>query len=307
VSVSADFPAADFASYLAYRRTAADHTLARVRDEISTSAPPLLAEPLCYALEAPGKRLRSILCRAAHEAVGGRNLPGLDDVACSIELIHTYSLVHDDLPCMDDDALRRGRPTVHRVFGEARAILAGAALIPLAFGLLDRGAARMGHAAAVRGALARELARGAGASGMVGGQLMDLDAEGRNVPLELLEGIHARKTAALLIAALKLGAVAAGAAPPALTALERYGAALGLAFQITDDVLDVTAPAELRGKTAGRDQALGKATFPGLLGLAGAVERAEVEATGAVRALAGAGLDTPALRALARYAVEREH
>jgi farnesyl diphosphate synthase/geranylgeranyl diphosphate synthase type II len=244
---------------------------------------------------------------AAYRAILGRDGgPGIYDVACSLELIHTYSLVHDDLPCMDDDVLRRGRPTAHRVFGSARATVAAAAMIPAAFVVLDRGATALGLEPHQRAQLARLLAHAAGAGGMVGGQVMDLDAEGSQPDLARLEAIHRRKTGALFVGAAQLGGLAAAANAVTIAALGEYGGSLGLAFQVADDILDETGAASITGKDGGRDRALGKATFPALLGLEGAKERARAAAVQAVAALQRAGVHDEVLEALARFAVERD-
>ena len=247
-----------------------------------------------YALEAGGKRIRPALCVAAYEAVAG--IPAderVRDIANSLELIHTYSLVHDDLPCMDDDDLRRGRPTTHKVYGEGAAVLAGAALIPLAFSNLTP-------------EMAVVLAKAAGATGMVGGQVLDLEGEAGVHDVASLESIHAAKTGALLRGAVLLGGIAAGASDRQLAALDQYGRHLGLAFQITDDVLDETATSDELGKTAGKDREGGKATYPALLGVSGAIERAMSEMQAALDALFAENLATETLVDLCRFAVERK-
>ncbi|HET9982004.1 MAG TPA: farnesyl diphosphate synthase [Longimicrobiales bacterium] len=299
-------PDFDLEALLRRRRAAVEAALARSLDDLLRGAPPAVAEPARYAVAAGGKRLRPILCLAAYEAAGGAPAAGVLGVACGIELIHTYSLVHDDLPCMDDDDLRRGQPTTHRRFGEAAAVLAGAALIPLACRAVLRGGADLGLEPGARTALVRELCVAAGGGGMVGGQLLDLGAEGRPVTAPELEAIHRAKTGALLAASAKLGAMAAGAPDGVVAALGAYGAAVGLAFQIADDVLDVTGESERLGKTAGRDADLGKATFPALLGLEAARRRADDEADRAVAALEAERVATPELVALARYAARRD-
>lgn len=297
----------DLDEYLAGERAAFEAARHRLVDLLLSDAPAEVAEPIRYALDAGGKRLRPILCVAAFRAAGGaRDADGIHDVACALELIHTYSLVHDDLPCMDDDDLRRGRPTTHRVFGVPRAVVAGAALIPLACRAAMIGGERLGLESGERLALIAELCRAAGAGGMVGGQHLDLEAEGHDTPIEALEAIHQRKTGALLAASLRLGGLAARAGEAVLEALGAYGRSVGLAFQIADDVLDVTASTEVLGKTAGRDAALDKATYPALLGLDGARARARAEADAAVARLRAAGIESRELEALARYAVERE-
>lgn len=245
---------------------------------------PRLAEAMRYSVFAGGKRLRPALALAACRAAGGED----EDVlpfACALELVHTYSLIHDDLPAMDDDDLRRGRPTSHKAFGEALAILAGDALHTLAFELvldrtLDPQRAR---------ALAAILAHASGHEGMVGGQVDDLAAEGADVDLERLELIHRRKTGALLAASVRGGARAAGASPEALEGFERYGEALGLAFQIADDVLDATSTAEVLGKTPGKDAEDGKLTYVALEGVDAARARCDREIEKALAALADLG------------------
>ena len=262
-----------------------------------------VADAILYALGGGGKRLRGVLVLEAYEAAGGRG--DAAPLAAAIEIVHAYSLVHDDLPCMDDDDMRRGRPTVHRVFGVATATRAGLAMVPLAALAGADAAAYLGLGVDAGGTVVRELMRASGAAGMIGGQLLDLDGEGRALTLAELERVHAGKTGALLAVATRLGGVGAGASPPVLDSLARYGAAIGLAFQIADDVLDVTATTDELGKTAGRDEALHKSTYPGLLGIEGAMRRAEALVTEACAALSGAGLLTPALGHLARFTVTR--
>ncbi len=259
-----------------------------------------------YAVAAGGKRLRPILCVAAYRAFHDRVPPALYRLAAALELIHTYSLVHDDLPSMDDDDMRRGRPSTHIAHGAATATVAGAALIPAAVRLASAAGAELGLEDDRRTELVRTLCRAAGGGGMVGGQLLDLRAEGRSVTLAELERIHAMKTGALLTAAPVLGGMAARAGDVALDALTIYGAGLGLAFQVADDILDVTGSSHRLGKTAGRDTQLEKATYPALAGLDEARRRAEREVEVALAALDAAGLESEELRALGRYAVERD-
>ena len=282
-----------------------DAALARALDRIPQRG--RVSDAMRYAVAGGGKRLRPALVAACYQAVARRE-PGepIADLGAAVELIHTYSLVHDDLPCMDDDDVRRGRATTHRVYGEAAAILAGAALIPLAFSVADAAARSLDLSEAQRRQIARTLAHAAGACGMVGGQVMDLDADSGDVDLERLERTHGAKTGALLRAACCLGAIAAEADESQMNAIEAYGRHLGLAFQITDDVLDETGSTEELGKTAGKDRSLAKRTFPTVLGLGGAVERAGTEVMAAIEALRTADLDADRLAALSRFAVERK-
>lgn len=304
-------PGFDLGRYLESEREAIERARERLVEGLVAGLPEDVAGPVRYALEAGGKRLRPILVVAAYRAAGGGDGKeagerGIHDVACAVEFVHTYSLVHDDLPCMDNDDLRRGKPTTHRVYGSGRAVIAGAALIPLAVLALARGGRALGLEGGEIASMVRELCEAAGAAGMVGGQLLDLDAEGLPVDLSDLEAIHRRKTGALLAASLRIGGVAARADRAVIEALGEYGRSVGLAFQIADDVLDLTGETAKLGKTAGRDVALEKATYPSLLGIDGAIARARAEAEAAVAALRSAGIDTPELVALAHYAVERD-
>jgi geranylgeranyl diphosphate synthase type II len=266
-----------------------------------------LAGPVRYAIEAGGKRLRPVLCLGAYRAAGGQPTPReLFEAASALELIHTYSLLHDDLPCMDDDDYRRGRPTAHRVYGETATTLAGSAMIPLAAAVLDEGAAALGLTPPERSAVVLDLARGAGAAGMVGGQVLDLAAERQPVDAAGLESIHSHKTGALFGASLRIGARLARSDEPVVEAFGRCGRALGLAFQVADDILDVTGRSETLGKSAGRDAEQGKATYPGLLGLEGARRRAAAAAADAVSALRDAGIHDDVLEGLIEFAVSRD-
>ena len=294
-------------SFLDRERERVDHALAGAVDvPHAGGAVEAVAGAVRYAVGAGGKRLRPILCVAAYRAFHDRVPPALYRLAASLELIHTYSLVHDDLPSMDDDDMRRGRPATHIAHGVATATVAGAALIPAAARLVSAAGKELGLADDRRADLVRTLCRAAGGGGMVGGQLLDLSAEGRAVTLPELERIHAMKTGALLAAAPVLGGMAAGADRVALDALAVYGAGLGLAFQVTDDILDVTGSSHRLGKTAGRDTQLEKATYPALAGLEEARRRAKREVEVALAALDAAGLESEELRALGRYAVERD-
>jgi farnesyl diphosphate synthase len=247
-----------------------------------------------------GKRLRPLLVYAAGRACGV-DAARLDAPAVAVELIHAFSLVHDDLPAMDDDSLRRGLPTVHVAFDEATAILAGDALQALAFEVLAEAAAP----ADARIAMVRELSIATGARGMCAGQALDMAATGTTPRLEALEQLHALKTGALIRAAVRMGGLAANAPATVLASLDGYADALGLAFQIRDDILDVEGHSDQLGKTAGKDHAQGKATYPGLLGLPRARERLAQLADRMRVALDGFGADADALRALAEFAISR--
>lgn len=255
-----------------------------------------------------GKRLRPFLVYATGEMFGVAPLT-LDAPAAAIECIHAYSLIHDDLPAMDDDALRRGQPTCHIKYGEANAILAGDALQTLAFSILSD-APMPGVSADQRLAMMSELAQASGVGGMCGGQALDLAAEGQQVTLEMLERIHTLKTGALIRAAVRLGALSAGeAGRQALTQLDVYANNIGLAFQVQDDILDVVGDTATIGKSQGRDLQLGKSTYPALLGLEQAKVKAQdlcEQALAALSDLKRASLDTSALEALARYVIERD-
>jgi geranylgeranyl pyrophosphate synthase len=295
-------------TFLARERQRVNAALSAVAEDAVRGAPAALREPMRYALATPGKRLRPILCAAAWRAVrGGEPGDTVYRLACAVEVVHTYSLVHDDLPCMDDDALRRGRPTVHVVHGNTRAMLAGAALIPAAARVLEDAARSLELDAGMRRALVLELCRAGGAEGMVGGQVTDLAAEGQALDAAALEDIHRRKTGALLAASLWLGGRAAGADEAELAALSVYGRDLGLAFQIVDDVLDVIGDAAALGKTAGKDESAGKTTYPSLFGLDGSRSLADAFIADAIAALHAAGIRSDELEALARYVVDRTH
>jgi len=275
---------------------------------LAPQAPQALSDAMRYAVLDGGKRLRPLLVWAAAEAVSGAPLNPVTQAAvqrsaCAVELIHAYSLVHDDLPCMDNDMLRRGKPTVHVRYGEATALLAGDALQALAFeqvlGLPEAAlAARLGLC----------LAQASGRQGMAGGQAIDLAAVGRRLSQAELEDMHRRKTGALLLASVQMGALAAAAEAPARAALSRYGSALGLAFQVIDDVLDVVADSATLGKTAGKDAAADKPTFVSLLGLDGARDYAHALQQQAQAALHEGALPAPAaLQHLADWVLRRAH
>ncbi|MFM9427191.1 farnesyl diphosphate synthase [Variovorax sp. GrIS 2.14] len=279
---------------------------------VGVDAPLLLGDAMRYAVLDGGKRLRPLLVMAASEAVHGRPDAALR-AACAAELIHAYSLVHDDLPCMDNDILRRGKPTVHVKFGEADALLAGDALQALAFELLtpdadDPNAAGDAVPPVMQALLCRLLARAAGSQGMAGGQAIDLASVGRSLDEPQLREMHRMKTGALLQGSVEMGAACAASVPaPALAAMRDYGAAIGLAFQVVDDILDVTADSHTLGKTAGKDAASDKPTYVSLLGLDGARAQAQQLLTAALAALERSALpDTNALRALAHMVVDRD-
>jgi geranylgeranyl pyrophosphate synthase len=262
------------------------------------------ADALAYALATPGKRVRAALLLASYRAVGGVS-PAVAGVAAAVETVHTYSLVHDDLPCMDDDDLRRGRPTTHRRFDVPTATRAGYLLVPVAARVLAAAAVALELPSAALGRMAVELFRAGGIEGMVGGQWLDLEAEGRVLALDDLIAVHRGKTGALIRAACTLGAIAAEAAQEEVAALTAYGEDVGLAFQIADDVLDATGTSEALGKTAGRDAQLAKSTYVSVLGVDPARAEAERLARSAVEHLDVAGVPSEALAALARYIVTR--
>jgi geranylgeranyl diphosphate synthase, type II len=284
-------------------RAAIDHALAQFCDRYLVDLRADVAQAIRYSLMGEGKRLRGILFRRAFEAAGGtRDCAAL---AGAIEVVHAYSLVHDDLPCMDDDDVRRGRPTVHRVFGVSAATTAGLAMVPLAALCAADAALEFGLSDDAVGAIVRDLMVASGAGGMIGGQLLDLEGEGRPLALEDLQRIHRAKTGALIAAAATIGGRAAGATESRVSALASYGDAIGLAFQIADDVLDVTATTDQLGKTAGRDLELRKSTYPALLGVEGAKARAAALVDEGCRTLDEVGLLTPALARIAQFTVER--
>ena len=268
----------------------------------SSQPPRSLHRAMRYSVLAGGKRIRPILCLEA-AAIFGRRPAGIDDLACALEFIHTYSLIHDDLPALDNDDLRRGRPTCHKKFGEATAILAGDALLTLAFetvGGLNKIPAQR------RALISRELAAAAGTrGGMIAGQIADLEAEGRRVSAKQVEAIHRGQTGALVRAAVRAGAVSAGAGKPALNRLSRFGEKLGLAFQIVDDILDVKSSTARLGKAAHKDAAHGKATYPAVHGLEKSERLAAELVSKAVRDLRPFGRRGAVLAELARYLLSR--
>jgi len=294
--------AASAAPALAAWRARVDTALDRALDAHAQPGTRLHAA-MRHATLLGGKRMRPLLVHATGGLLGA-DAAALDAPAAAVELIHAYSLVHDDLPAMDDDDLRRGQPTVHKAFDEATAILAGDALQALAFRVLADGPLP----AEARIAMVRELATAAGAAGMCGGQAFDIDATGRggDIAMDELRRLHALKTGALLRCAVRLGAIAGAADPQAADALDRYADALGLAFQIRDDLLDIESDSATLGKTAGKDLAQNKATFPALLGIDGARTALAEQAEAMRAALVPFGERAGVLAALARQVVERD-
>ena len=265
--------------------------------------PTEVAAAVQYGLRSPGKRVRPLLLLFAYRAAGGRE--DASQLACAPEVIHAYSLVHDDLPCMDDDDVRRGRPTVHKVHGSRTAILAGVTMIPLAAKVVRESTRSMALSQGTTAKLLGTLLEAGGARGMIGGQVRDLAGEGLSLSLEQRERIHSAKTGALILACVMMGGIAANADIVRMEALERYGRAVGLAFQIMDDVLDVTSTTSALGKTTGRDVALGKSTYPALLGVEGARKRAETLISEGVASLAEQKLLTQELSQVANFMLTR--
>jgi geranylgeranyl diphosphate synthase type II len=297
--------AADFSEYLRARQKVVDEYL-RHQCRPADGCPAALAEAMQYSLLGGGKRLRPILVLMASEAAGGAEQQALP-AAAAVEMIHTYSLIHDDLPAMDDDDLRRGRPTCHKVFGEALAILAGDALLTRAFEVLASS-----YPPATAAACCRELAQGAGAAGMVGGQVEDLASEKQGGNLEALMNLHARKTGALFRACLRLGILAAQGERPSgpdsllMGCLDGYGRCFGMIFQITDDLIDVESSADKTGKRTQKDAARGKLTYPGFLGSDESRRQARELAARAENELKPLGPSAHRLGALLQYTLARD-
>jgi geranylgeranyl diphosphate synthase, type II len=290
----------DLGAYMKQRADAVDAALERFLPA-EALRPETLHKAMRYSVFAGGKRLRPVLVIAGAEAVGG-TAEQVMPTACAMELIHTYSLVHDDLPAMDNDDFRRGVPTNHKVFGEAMAILAGDALLTLAFRLVADNA---GASAALRDVMV-DIADAAGHGGMVAGQVADLEAEGRRVGADVVDYIHAHKTGALIRTSLRIGATLCGADQSQVRALSIAGADLGLAFQIVDDILDVVASSEELGKTAGKDQIQQKATYPAIHGIEASRARAAFLIRDAEEALRVLGPRAEPIRALGRFILERK-
>jgi geranylgeranyl diphosphate synthase, type II len=280
-----------------------ERRLEEICDNYLSELPAEVAAAVRYGLKSPGKRVRPLLLLFAYRAAGGSE--DASQLACAPEVIHAYSLVHDDLPCMDNDDVRRGRPTVHKVHGSRTAILAGITMIPLAAKVVRESTRSMGLSQEARAKLLGTLLDAGGARGMIGGQVRDLAGEGLSLSLEQREGIHSAKTGALILASVMMGGIAANADVARIAALERYGRAIGLAFQIMDDVLDVTSTTSALGKTTGRDVALGKSTYPALLGVDGARKRAESLISEGVASLARQKLLTQELSQVANFMLTR--
>ncbi len=293
----------DLKDYLKNRCQLVDQTLETFLPAAG-ELPASLHDSMRYSVFAGGKRVRPVLMLAACETVGG-DLNAALPAACAMELIHTYSLIHDDLPAMDDDDFRRGNPTNHKVYGEATAILAGDALLTEAFILLS--ACQQGGDPVARLRVIHEIAHASGSRGMVGGQIVDMESEGKGeIDLATLSYIHTHKTGALIRASVRAGAMLGGACEDSLAALTRYGDAIGLAFQIADDILDVEGTTEELGKDAGSDQARGKATYPALVGLEASKRRAQELVEMALDALSVFDERAEPLRAIASYIVKRK-
>jgi len=268
-----------------------------------TQHPASIHRAMRHSVFAGGKRLRPILCLEAGRLIAATLPQGIEELGAALEMLHTYSLIHDDLPALDDDDLRRGRPTCHKVFGEATAILAGDALQTQAYQVL----ARMRCSAEARVRIIGEIARSTGTiDGMIGGQMVDLEAEHTRPDVEMLEYIHRSKTAALITASVVSGGLYAGANDDAIVKLRTFGHSIGLAFQIIDDVLDVTQTSAQLGKTAGKDSAAEKATYPALFGIDESLKRADTLAATACAALDEFGHRAEILKSLARFLVERK-
>jgi len=289
-------------TYLTARATEVDAALDQFLPK-AKERPSTIHTAMRYCIFSGGKRLRPVLCLAAAEACGGEIFAALAP-ACAVELMHTYSLVHDDLPAMDNDDLRRGRPTCHKVYGEGMAILCGDALLTEAFIVLARTPASKRYGARE---FITELAQTGGSRKLIGGQVMDLEGEGKKLSKRDLVRIHSAKTAALLSCSLRLGAMSANATPAKLAALTAFGTNLGLAYQVIDDILDVTQTTEVLGKTAGKDQVVEKSTYPAILGLAGSRKEAAKLTQAALDALKPFGKKAHRLQEIAAHLLMRHY
>jgi geranylgeranyl diphosphate synthase, type II len=292
----------DLKSYLADRAALVDAAMDAYLPP-AKERPSTIHEAMRYAVFAGGKRLRPVLCLAAAEACGGETADALAP-ACAVELMHTYSLVHDDLPAMDNDDLRRGRPTCHKVYGEGMAVLCGDALLTEAFLVLSETPPTRRYG--TRDYIA-ELGGTGSSRNLIGGQVMDLEGEGKKLTKRELVRIHEAKTAALLTSSLRLGAMSANATPAKLSAMGEFGHRLGLAFQVIDDILDVTQSTEVLGKTAGKDQAVDKATYPSVIGLAASRKEAAKLTQAAMAALKPLGKKAARLEQIATHLLRREY
>ena len=294
--------AVDIKTYWKQRQQAFEKSLNNAIPKASVQ-PPTIHKAMRYSLFVGGKRLRPILCLAAAEAVGGKADNAMP-LACAVECIHTYSLIHDDLPCMDDDDLRRGMPTSHKVFGEGIAVLAGDALLTYAFQLTAQTKPTKRYTAAD---YVTELAIGSGNQGMIAGQVVDLEGEGRKVSPQQLKYIHQHKTAALITSSIRLGAMSANATEKQLATLSKFGQALGLAFQVIDDILDITQTSEQLGKSAGKDLKAQKATYPAILGM----NKAQAEAARLTKlakdTIKSMGPKAAAMQSIAEYLLNRQN
>ena len=298
-----DYP--ELKEYLEAERLCVDKALDQAITFIESELESDIGGAIRHGVMSGGKRLRPILCTTAYRECGGRAEKNVYDLAASLEMIHAYSLMHDDLPCMDDAELRRGQATTHSVFGEDVTIRAAAALIPAAARQALQSARKLECGASGAAAVVQKLLEAAGAGGMVGGQWLDLLGEGQTLSPTELDELHQRKTGALLTASLVMGALAATAEKETVSALASYGRSIGLAFQITDDLLDATQSAELLGKNPS-DVDLDKSTYVGLYGLDQAKEHARERIADALGALESIDIDAPVLTVLARYVIERE-
>ncbi len=287
----------------ATQREEIERSLSDLCHEYRGLFPGPIASAIEYGALGRGKRMRPLLALFTYQACGGKK--DATRMACAPEIIHSYSLMHDDLPCMDDDDMRRGRPTAHKVYGSRTAIVAGATMIPFAIAVVRDALASLNVGPDQTRRTVAALLEGAGGGGMIGGQLRDLAGEGAALTLDELEAVHDAKTGALITASARMGAIAAGGDDDSVAAVDRYGRCIGLAFQIMDDVLDQTSTTLALGKTAGRDEELGKSTYPALLGLAGARARAEVLVGEALDALSARGLLTHDLQQVANFMVTR--
>jgi geranylgeranyl diphosphate synthase type II len=292
----------DLKPWLRAKQKEVDAALGRFLPRESAK-PQTIHKAMRYSVFAGGKRLRPILCLAAAEACGGDAQNALAP-ACATEVMHTYSLIHDDLPCMDDDDLRRGRPTSHKVFGEGMAVLTGDALLTEVFAIIARTPVTRRYGVKE---YVEEIAGTGGSRKLIGGQVLDLEGEGKKLGKRDLVRIHEAKTAALLTASVRLGAMAANATPGKLEALTTFGYNLGLAFQVIDDILDVTQSTEMLGKTAGKDEAVDKSTYPAVLGLDASRKEAVRLTRKALKALEEFGTKGRRLEQIARYLLEREY